>query len=151
MNLILITLQLFKSLSALNDACLPNESFESWVLCYDRRSLCLGIKHCQTVAGLLMWGALSDQRTGLSFTVAAGPRQRSHSRVRVAWDSWPYFTVSYSRLPFSSPPTTHRATVEVFVPASTRENPWRVSMAPYIGYLASMEIHVNDSLSRKYV
>jgi hypothetical protein len=27
---------------------------------------------CQTVAGLLMWGALSDERTGLSFTVAAG-------------------------------------------------------------------------------
>jgi hypothetical protein len=26
----------------------------------------------QTVAGLLMWGALSDERTGLSFTVFAG-------------------------------------------------------------------------------
>jgi hypothetical protein len=23
--------------------------------------------YCQTVAGLLMWGALSDERTGLSF------------------------------------------------------------------------------------
>jgi hypothetical protein len=33
----------------------------------------------QTVAGLLMWGALSDERTGLSFTIAAGARQRSHS------------------------------------------------------------------------
>jgi hypothetical protein len=53
-----------------------------------------------------MWGALSDERTGLSFTIAAGPRQRSHSRVRVSWDSGPYFTVSDSRLPFSSPPTT---------------------------------------------
>jgi hypothetical protein len=39
--------------------------------------------YCQTVAGLLMWGALSDERTGLSFTIAAGPRQRSHLRVRV--------------------------------------------------------------------
>jgi hypothetical protein len=39
--------------------------------------------YCQTVAGLLMWGALSDERTGLSFTIAAGPRQRSHSQVRV--------------------------------------------------------------------
>jgi hypothetical protein len=39
--------------------------------------------YCQTVAGLLMWGALSDERTGLSFTIAAGPRQRNHSRVRV--------------------------------------------------------------------
>jgi hypothetical protein len=35
---------------------------------------------CQTVAGLLMWGALSDDRTGLSFTVVAGPRQCSHSQ-----------------------------------------------------------------------
>jgi hypothetical protein len=35
------------------------------------------------VAGLLLWGALSDERTGLSFTIAAGPRQRSHFRVRV--------------------------------------------------------------------
>jgi hypothetical protein len=31
--------------------------------------------YCQTVAGLLMWGALSDERTGLLFTIAAGPRQ----------------------------------------------------------------------------
>jgi hypothetical protein len=42
--------------------------------------------YCQTVAGLLMWGAVSDERTGLSFTIAAGPRQRSHSRVRGLWD-----------------------------------------------------------------
>jgi hypothetical protein len=47
-----------------------------------------------------MWGALSDERTGLSFTIAAGPHQRSHSRVRVPWDSRPYFTLSDSRLPF---------------------------------------------------
>jgi hypothetical protein len=39
--------------------------------------------YCQTFAGLLMWGALSDERTGLSCTIAAGPRQRSHFRVRV--------------------------------------------------------------------
>jgi hypothetical protein len=71
--------------------------------------------YCQTVADLLMWGALSDERTGLSFTIAAGPRQCSHSRVRVPLDSWPYFTVS------DSPPTTRRATVEVYDPASTRE------------------------------
>jgi hypothetical protein len=57
------------------------------------RSVCLGVKHpsgaqnqiffsfsfcCQAVAGLLMWGALSDERTGLSFTTAPGRRQRSH-------------------------------------------------------------------------
>jgi hypothetical protein len=41
----------------------------------------------QTVAGLLMWGTLSDERTGLSFTIAGGPRRRSHSRVRVPWNS----------------------------------------------------------------
>jgi hypothetical protein len=68
----------------------------------------------QSAAGLLMWGVLSDERTGLSFTIAAGPRQRSHFLVRVQWDSWPYFTLSDSRLSFSSPPTTRRATVEVF-------------------------------------
>jgi hypothetical protein len=28
--------------------------------------------YCQTVAGLFMWGALSDERTGLPFTIAAG-------------------------------------------------------------------------------
>jgi hypothetical protein len=43
--------------------------------------------YCLTVAGLLIWGILSDDRTGLSFAIAAGPRQRSHSLVRVPWDS----------------------------------------------------------------
>jgi hypothetical protein len=37
----------------------------------------------RTVAGLLMWGALSDERTGLSFTIATGASQRSHSRDRI--------------------------------------------------------------------
>jgi hypothetical protein len=36
--------------------------------------------YCQTVAGLLIWDALSDERTGLLFTIAAGPRQRSNFR-----------------------------------------------------------------------
>jgi hypothetical protein len=39
--------------------------------------------YCQTVAGLLMWGVLSDERTGLPFSIAAGCRQCSHSWVRV--------------------------------------------------------------------
>jgi hypothetical protein len=91
------------------------------------RPVCLGIKHTsgaydqifisQIVAGLLMWGAFSDERTGPLFTVATGPRQRSHSRVRVPWDSRPYFTFSDSRLPFPSPPTTRRG-------------PWRYSTPP---------------------
>jgi hypothetical protein len=77
--------------------------------------------YCQTVAGLLMLGAPFDERTDLSFTIAAGPRQPSHSWVRVPSVSEPYFTVSDSRLPISSTPTTRRATVEVFNPASARE------------------------------
>jgi hypothetical protein len=76
--------------------------------------------YCQTVACLLMWGVLSDERTGLSFAIAAGPRQCSHSRVRVTWVKRPYFTVSDSRLPYFSPPTNHRAMVEGFDPTSTR-------------------------------
>jgi hypothetical protein len=80
----------------------------------------------------------------LSFRIADGPHQCSHSRVRVPMDSWPYCTVSDSRLlevqvpifisprkrvpsyapkhwvPFSSPPTTHKTTVEVLDPAYTR-------------------------------
>jgi hypothetical protein len=55
--------------------------------------------YCQFVAGLLTWGALSDERTGLSLTIAAGSRQRSHSWGWVQRDSRPYFTVSDSRLP----------------------------------------------------
>jgi hypothetical protein len=39
--------------------------------------------YCLKVAGLLIWGALSDERIGLSFTIAAGPRQRSNILVRV--------------------------------------------------------------------
>jgi hypothetical protein len=56
----------------------------------------------------LLWGALSDKRTGLSFLHSAGPCQCSLSRVRVLWYSRPYFTVSDLSLPFSSPPTTRR-------------------------------------------
>jgi hypothetical protein len=89
------------------------------------RPVCLLIKHpsgaydqifitCVTVTVLFLWGALSDERTGLSFVYAAGPCQRSLSLVRVPWDSRPYFTVSDLRFPFSSPPTTPRVTVEVF-------------------------------------
>jgi hypothetical protein len=91
---------------------------------------------------------------GPSFTVAAGPRQRSHSQARVPWDSWPHFTVSDSRLPKPRgsghidipqeqgspviPPGTwfpfrRRATVEVFDPASPLESPvMAVSSRPLI-------------------
>jgi hypothetical protein len=89
------------------------------------RPVCLGIKHpfgaydqifitCVTITVSFLWGALSDERSGLSFVDSAGSGQRSLSRVRVPWDLRPYFTVSHLRLPFSSPPTTRRVTVEVF-------------------------------------
>jgi hypothetical protein len=41
-----------------------------------------------------MWGAFSDEKTGLSGTIAAGARKRSQSQVRVPWGSRPYFIVS---------------------------------------------------------
>jgi hypothetical protein len=41
---------------------------------------------------------------GLSFTIAAGPRQRSHSQVRVPKESWPHSTVSDSRRPEAGGP-----------------------------------------------
>jgi hypothetical protein len=44
--------------------------------------------YCQTAVGLLMWVALSNERTDLWFTIAAGPRHRSH------------FTVSFRDFPF---------------------------------------------------
>jgi hypothetical protein len=50
------------------------------------------------VVGFLIWGVLSDERMGLSFTVAAGLRQRSHYQDRVPQDSR-YFAVSNLRLP----------------------------------------------------
>jgi hypothetical protein len=95
------------------------------------RPVCLGIKHpsgaCDQIFYFrteyiwqLRYWLLSDERTGLPFVCAAGPCQRSLSRVLVPWDLRPYLTVSDSRLPFSSPLTTRRVTVEVFDPASTR-------------------------------
>jgi hypothetical protein len=44
---------------------------------------------------------------GLSFTVAAGSYQRSHSLVRVPRDSRPHITVSDSRLPQPGGPGPH--------------------------------------------
>jgi hypothetical protein len=70
------------------------------------------IYYCLTVTVLFLWGALSNERTSLSSVYAAGPRQRSLSRVRAPWISRPYFTVPVLRLPFSTPPTTRRVTVE---------------------------------------
>jgi hypothetical protein len=78
---------------------------------------------CQTVAGLLMWGALSLTRGRVCrlqvLLVLA-------SVVIFGSDSLgilDHILLSHIRnVPFSSPPTTRRVTVEVFDPASTRES-----------------------------
>jgi hypothetical protein len=82
------------------------------------------INYCLIITVLFLWGALSDERTGLSFVYATGPRQCSPSCVCGPLVSRPYFTVSHLRLPFSSPPTNRRVTVEVFHPASTQGVSW---------------------------
>jgi hypothetical protein len=52
----------------------PTVSRPSWGLKPD-------FYYCQTVAGFVMWGAHSDERTDLLFTIPAGPRERSYSQV----------------------------------------------------------------------
>jgi hypothetical protein len=91
---------------------------------------------------------LSDVRMGLSFTITAGPRQQSFSglipaelmtifcclrcEARPTWRAmspylyppgkgWPGYTLR-PWVPFSSPPVTHMAMVEVFDPTSTWVN-----------------------------
>jgi hypothetical protein len=123
--------------------------YQSASLCWNKAPI-WGLRpdfyYCQTVAGLLMWGAVSDERTGLSFKITAGPHQRSHSQVRVPWDSRPYFTVSDSKLPFSSPPTTLRATVEVFDPTTTHG----VNLCQYnYRYISTREQTLSVGDSRK--
>jgi hypothetical protein len=75
--------------------------------------------YCQTVADLLMWGALSDERPGLVVCNCCWLSPAQPFSVRVPWDSRPYFTVSDSGFPFLSPPTTRRPRVEIFSRAST--------------------------------
>jgi hypothetical protein len=92
--------------SSWNGGYLPTEIFLSLRLMLRptvSRPVCLAIKHpsgayaqtfiSQTVEGVLMWDAFSYGRTGLSFTIAAGPRQGSNFLVRVPWESRPYFRV----------------------------------------------------------
>jgi hypothetical protein len=47
------------------------------------------LHYCQSRV-FLMWGCLSDESLCLSFTIAADPRQRSHSWVPVPWDLRPF-------------------------------------------------------------
>jgi hypothetical protein len=75
-------------------------------------------------------------REGGSCVYAAGPRQRSVSRVPVPWDSWPTFTVSDLRLPF-------RRLLRV---AGLR---WRYSTPPPHGCLLVLVIQRRHGLHRK--
>jgi hypothetical protein len=55
-------------------ACLSWRQAPIWGL----RQYCY---YCQTVVGLLMWGVPSNKKTGLPFTTAACPLQRTPSWV----------------------------------------------------------------------
>jgi hypothetical protein len=67
---------------------------------------------CQTVAALFVSGALSGEKTGLSFTTAAGPRQRSYiycgkiSSARHLYLQF-YMPAFYSQLSNSQVPCGH--------------------------------------------
>jgi hypothetical protein len=87
---------------------------------------------------------------GLPFTIVAGPRQRSLSRVRAPWDSSPYFTVSDLRLSFSSPPTTRRVTVEG--PASTRgQVKVKVILRLAVRQSVSLGVEPHEGLMTRYL
>jgi hypothetical protein len=100
--------------------------------------------YCQTVAGLLMWGALSDERTGLSSTIAAGssPAQSLSGPSPVGLMTIFYFFRLVTS--FSSSPTTRRTTVEVFDPASTRDNQVCVRLT----CLANQMLHIDPQTNR---
>jgi hypothetical protein len=99
-----------------------------WVLYYDRRSVGQSVLVSNTHLGLTTTFLLLSDR--LFIDVERSLRREDGSVVyNCSWPSLaqsfsgpsPYFTVSDSRLPFSSPPRTRRVTVEVFYYASTRD------------------------------
>jgi hypothetical protein len=74
--------------------------------------------YCLTVAGLLIWGALWREDGSVVYNSCwPSPAQSFSGPSPLGLVA--IFTVSDSRLPFSSPPTTRRVTVEVFDPAYT--------------------------------
>jgi hypothetical protein len=90
--------------------------------------------YCLTLTGFLMWGALSEERTGLSFTIAAGPRQHSHSWVWVSRDSWPYFTGSDSSLRQPGGPGPR-----IYIP----QDQGGPVIPPGIGFKSKSKLHCN--------
>jgi hypothetical protein len=66
-----------------------------------------------SVVSLLMWGTLSDERIGLSFTIVAGLHQRSHFWVRVLR----LMTIFYC-LRFETPPTWRARSPYLYPPGT---------------------------------
>jgi hypothetical protein len=101
---------------------------------------------------------LSDERMGLPFTIATGPRQRSHSLVRVSGrDSWPHFIVSDSghHQPRGSGPRIYIPQEQggPIIPPGTRFSfrrllrlaglRWRYSIPPPHRRIASTDMTIN--------
>jgi hypothetical protein len=100
------------------------------------RPVCLGIKHPSgTYDQILFPFGIRNTSDSYVLDSVGGPLWREDGSVfcmrrwalpaqsllvLVPWDLRPYFSVSDLRLPFSSPPTTRRVTMEVFDPTSTR-------------------------------
>jgi hypothetical protein len=61
-----------------------------------------------------MLSALSDEKSGLYFSVFAGHRQHSLPQIWVPWDSWAYFIVSI----FETPPTWRARFLYLFPPGT---------------------------------
>jgi hypothetical protein len=81
-----------------------------------------------------MWSALSDERMGLSFTIADGPRTaQSFSGQSPVGLTTIFYCLRFKTSLFVAP-TTRRATVEVFDPAFAQEvrNPPWVSEIKYV-------------------
>jgi hypothetical protein len=75
----------------------------------------------------LMWGALSGERTFYCLRFETPTTRRARSPyIYPLGTGWPSYAPRH-RVPFSSPPTTRRATVEVFEPASTQ---WTLKVTP---------------------
>jgi hypothetical protein len=130
-------------------------------LCYDQRSVGQSVLvstlrpdfyYCQTVMGLLMWGTLSDKRTGLPFTIGAGPsvtglvtifycfkfKTPPTWRARPPYSyhpgtGWPSYTPRHW-VPFSSPPTTPLAYVKVMLRLTVTQSV-SLGVKPHLGLM----------------
>jgi hypothetical protein len=84
---------------------------------YDQIFFPFGIRNTSDSYVLYSVGRPLLREDGSVFCMCRWPLPAQSFSVVVPWDLRPYFTVSDLRLPFSSPPTTRRVTVEVFDPA----------------------------------